>query len=356
MASTPERDKAASASALAEDILHDMRLSGRPIGPRQFEFWYNYKVGQNPALNAAADEALAARGEISADEIEQLHQKFLSPWRMSHGVDAVTGRLSDELRELSASIDEAIGAVAAQRQALTAEAHDLTESDAVTMHRAIEAVDRLMQCAKDGKARHAILEAKIDAAKREIGAMRTLLDVVRIESRTDPTTGLLAASALDRALAEAADGAERDHEPLALIVANLDYFASLNKKSGRAIGDRVLRSVALLLTTHLRPTDVVVRLGGDELAAILPDTRIEEGVKLADRFRQVLMSSELLRQGDLTRRLTASIGVAGHITGESADRLLARAKEGLAVAKKEGRNRVVMMTPDGPVWSAARVA
>jgi len=356
MASTPERDKAASASTLADDILDDVRSTGRPISPRQFEFWYNYRVGHIPALTAAADQLIAARGDISADEIDQLHQKFLSPWRMSQGSDAVIGRLSDELRDLSASIDEAIGAVAAQRQALTAEARDLSADGAVTMHRAIQAVDRLMQSAKDGKARHAILGAKIDAAKREIGAMRTVLDTVRAEARTDPTTGLLAGTGFDRALAKAADGAERDREPLALIIANLDYFASMNKKSGRATGDRVLRSVGVLLTTHLRPTDVIVRVAGDEFAAILPGTSIEDAVKLADRFRQVLMNSELVRQEDLTRRLTASIGVAGHITGQSADRLLTCAKEGLAVAKKEGRNRVVMMTPDGPVWSAARVA
>jgi len=355
MASTRQRDKVASASALADDILDDMRSTGRPISPHQFEFWYSYKAGQHPALNAAADEVMAARGDISADEIEQLHQEYLSPWRMSHGSDAVTLRLSDELRELSASIDEAIGSAATQRQALTAEARDLTANGAVTVQRAIQAVDRLMQCARDGKVRHAILEARLDAAKHEIDLMRTLLEVVRAESRTDPTTGLLGRTAFDCALAKAADCAERERAPLALIVANLDYFANVNEDSGRATGDRVLRSFGLLLTTHLRPTDIVARLDGDELAAILPGTNVEEAMKLADRFRQALTSSEPVSNGH-TRRLTVSIGAAGHVPGNSADCLFARAKDGLAVAKKEGRNRVVMMTPDGPIWDASRVA
>jgi diguanylate cyclase len=301
---------------------------------------------------------MARRGDISAEDIERLHEQFLSPWRLSSGRDAVSRRLSDQLVSLSATIDEALGSVSTERQALTAEARDLSISSAVTLQRAIQAVDRLMQSAKDSKVRHAMLEAKLDVARREIDAMRTQLDVVRVESQTDPTTGLLSRTRFDRALAKAADGAERERQKLALIVANLDYFADFNANFGRATADRVLRSVGQLLRMHLRPSDIVARLGGDDLAAILPDTSIEEAARVADQFRQVLMGNELVRSasGNLSGRVTVSIGAAAHIAGEASDRLLPRAKDGLAMAKKEGRNRVVVMTPDGPVWTASRVA
>jgi len=112
------------------------------------------------------------------------------------------------------------------------------------------------------------------------------------------------------------------------------------------------------MKTHLRSTDLVARFGGDELAAILPNAGIDEAVKLADRFRQVLMTNELAKgaAGNGSGRLTVSIGAAGHQKGDGAEALLARVRTGLEVAKKEGRNRVVQMNPDGPVWTASRVA
>jgi diguanylate cyclase len=358
MAPSRPQDNADSDSTLADAILDDMRSTGRSVSPHQFEFWYHYKVGHNPALNAAADDLMARNGDISADEIEQLYGQYLSPWRHSRGREAVTGRLSDQLQELSASIDEAIGLAVSQSQALAAEARDLSGGGAVTLQRAIEAVDLLVQSAKDGKRRQAVLGAKLDAARRDIDAMRTELGIVRTEGETDLATGLLGHGVFVRSLAKAVDEAGRGGEPLALIVANLDYFANFNRNFGRAIGDRVLRSVGVLLTLHLRPSDVVARLGGDELGAILPKAGVDEAAVLADRIRQVLMGHELVRDqgGNHPGRLTVSIGVAAYTAGDNPDRLLARAKAGLAVAKKEGRNRVVVMTPDGPVWSASRVA
>jgi diguanylate cyclase len=357
MAPSPRQDNADSDSTLADAILDDMRSTGRSISPHQFEFWYHYKVGHNPALNAAADDLMARNGDISADEIEQLYGQYLSPWRHSRGCEAVTGRMSDQLEELSASIDEAIGLAVSQRQALAAEARDLSGGGAVTLQRAIEAVDLLVQSAKDGKRRQAVLGAKLDAARRDIDAMRTELGIVRTEGETDLATGLLGHGVFLRSLAKAIDEAGRGG-PLALIVADLDYFANFNRNFGRAIGDRVLRSIGVLLTLHLRPSDVVARLDGDELGAILPKAGVDEAAALADRIRQVLMGHELVRDqgGNHPGRLTVSLGVAAHAAGDDPNRLLARAEAGLAVAKKEGRNRVVVMTPDGPVWSASRVA
>jgi len=70
------------------------------------------------------------------------------------------------------------------------------------------------------------------------------------------------------------------------------------------------------------------------------------------------MTNELAESssGGVSGRLTLSIGVAAHIKGDDAEILLKRTRTGLKVAKKEGRNRVVEMQPEGPVWTASRVA
>jgi diguanylate cyclase len=357
MAASHRRGTGNADCTIAETVLDEMLSTGRPVTPLHFEFWFTYNSGRNAALNAAVEEMIATQGAISAEQVEALYERHLSPWRLSDGCDAITGRLSDQLQELSASLDEAIGASAANRKSLVAEARNLSASG-VTLQRAIQSVDRLMQSAREGKARHAVLEAKLDLAKREIGALQKQLDVVREESQAEPVTSLIGRGRFDRALAKAADKAARDSEPLALMIVDLDYFDSFNERFGRKIGDEVLRAIGILLRSHLRRTDIVGRFGDDEFAALLPSTGIDEAVKLADRFRQVLMTNELARNstGTLSGRLTASISIAGHVAQDNAERLLKRALVGLKIAKKEGRNRVVEMKRDGPVWTASRVA
>ena len=357
MAASRRRGTAKPDYTAAEAVLSEMLSAGRPVTPAHFEFWFTYNSGRNAALNGAVDDLIATEGAITAEQVEALHERHLSPWRLSDGCSAITDRLSDQLQDLSASLDEAIGASADDRKALAAEALGLS-AGGVTLHRAIQSIDRLMRSARDGKARHAVLEAKLDIAKREIGALQKQLDVVRVESQAEPVTSLIGRSRFNRALAKAADKAARDREPLALMIVDLDYFGSFSDRFGRKIADEVLRAVGILLRGHLRASALVARFGDDEFAALLPDTAIDEAVQLGDRFRQTLMTSELARNstGTLSGRLTTSIGVAGHVAQDNAERLLKRAMVGLRIAKKEGRNRVVEMKRDGPVWTASRIA
>ena len=90
-------------------------------------------------------------------------------------------------------------------------------------------------------------------------------------------------------------------------------------------------------------------------AAILPDTRAREAVACADRFRQMLMAQQLVPHANGAGRVTVSIGIADAIKDDTLEFLLRRALNGLKVAKREGRNRVVEMSPDGPIWSAGRI-
>jgi len=141
-----------------------------------------------------------------------------------------------------------------------------------------------------------------------------------------------------------------------VLLCDLDYFTAFNENFGTLTGDQVLRSIGMMFKAHLRKDDMAARFESDQFAAILPRVRATEAVACAERFRQMLMTRELIPHPNGAGRITVSLGVADAIKGDTPDFLLRRAGHGLKIAKREGRNRVVEMTPDGPVWDAERKA
>jgi diguanylate cyclase len=201
-----------------------------------------------------------------------------------------------------------------------------------------------------------MIEARMAAATREIVALQQQLAAVRAECRADPLTSLVSRTTFEEALAKALDDATVSRQPVAVMICDLDYFATFNENFGTTGADRVLRTVGVLLKSVLRIGDTVARLEDDTFGAIMPQWRAQEAIECAERFRQMLMLHELIKHERGLGRVTVSIGVAGAIKGDTPAYLLRRAINGLKVAKSEGRNRVVEMTPDGPTWDAERRA
>ena len=337
-------------------VLDELRATALPASPRAFEFWFTYKSGRNPALNAAVDALRGGRGELTASDVEQLYERHLSPWRMSEGADTIAARLADELHILGTALDGAIGATRAQRETMIAETSELSITSALTLQRVLTAIDRLMQSSKDSQTRCALIEARMSAANREIVALKQQLATVRAECATDPLTSLASRATFDAALAAALEAAITSRQPVALLLCDVDYLAAFNENFGAAAADQALRAVGVLLKSHARTGDLVARYGGDEFAVIMPQRPVSEALACAERFREVLMLHPLVPHENGAGRLTVSVGVAGSIKGDTASFLLRRVNNGLKVAKNEGRNRVVEMTPDGPAWYAERRA
>jgi diguanylate cyclase (GGDEF)-like protein/PAS domain S-box-containing protein len=164
-------------------------------------------------------------------------------------------------------------------------------------------------------------------------------------ARTDSLTGLANRRVLEETLPQEVARAQRLHEPLAAIFADLDHFKSINDEFGHQAGDQILASVGALLKSQLRAYALASRFGGDEFVLLLPGTTRDDSVIVAERIREMVASTTV---PECPRKFTMSLGIASFVSGESGPELVARADEALYLAKHKGGNRVeVGEQPDG---------
>jgi diguanylate cyclase (GGDEF)-like protein len=185
------------------------------------------------------------------------------------------------------------------------------------------------------------------ASKDEIGLLaatvtdmvaetETLMAKLRHQAMTDLLTGLGNRRWLNERAAEELARAERQGEPLSIIVLDLDRFKGINDGHGHETGDRVLVATGEIVRTCLRPYDLAARIGGEEFCILLPRTSLDDAEAIGERLRTTLAATTVppLRQG----RMTASFGICAAGPGDRLPDMLLRADFALYEAKRDGRN------------------
>ncbi len=169
---------------------------------------------------------------------------------------------------------------------------------------------------------------------------------VKRQAITDELTQLANRRRFTETLAVEIRRAQRFGEPVALVLADLDDFKSINDRYGHQAGDEVLRRFADILRENVRDFDLPVRYGGEEFAVLLPETALDGGDQLARRLQTALLRLRLPEIGRDRPPVTASFGVAAFPAAGSAEELLSAADGALYRAKAAGKNRVACAGDD----------
>src|SRR3546814_19028823 len=103
--------------------------------------------------------------------------------------------------------------------------------------------------------------------------------------------------------------AARKRRPLALLIIDVDHFKQFNDSYGHAVGDAVLQRLAEVLQAQLRGADLIGRMGGEEFAALLPDTGAAQARQVAERLSEAVDALEVHSAGGVVR-IPVSVGLS----------------------------------------------
>ena len=192
-----------------------------------------------------------------------------------------------------------------------------------------------------------ILSMARDITKRKQAEyeLQEAYHAIQMLAVTDQLTRLANRRRLDQYLSAEFRRAQREGEPLSLLLMDVDLFKSYNDTYGHLRGDSCLKQIAeAAMDVVTRPADLVARFGGEEFAIVLPNTTSEGAMVIADQLCEQVRGRRLPHSGSKEGIVTVSIGCATMIptANQHAPQLIQRADEALYGAKRNGRNGVMV--------------
>jgi diguanylate cyclase (GGDEF)-like protein len=159
-----------------------------------------------------------------------------------------------------------------------------------------------------------------------------------IKAHTDTLTSLWNHGYFQYKLDEELVKTKAKNQPLSIMMIDLDNFKNYNDTYGHIQGDSALKEISEFLKEKSRKADILCRYGGEEFSFILPSTNKEEALRIGERIRKSLEEKDILGH-----RFTISIGISSfREDGLNKESLVKKADDALYIAKRAGRNRVIL--------------
>src|SRR5438552_15111471 len=325
--------------------------------PHNYTVWFTHVSGLEAGLSREIDARIAANKPFTDQVSNELYERFCD-----------VSRHFGMLQQTSAELDQAVERVVKVIAAGTGDTENFNKTlgdfsdqlaGGMSAERVRSIVTNLLLETKNVAEKSRALEDQLSRASGEVAELRHNLEVVRREALTDPLTGIANRKLFETRLAEAARNAVETGEPLALLMLDIDHFKRFNDTYGHQLGDQVLRLVAKTLADGVKGRDTPARFGGEEFVIVLPQTRLENAVTVAEQIRRTMVRHKVVRKdtGEEYGTIALSVGAGAYRPGEDLAELIRRADAALYHAKHTGRNRVVAEDDVPPeVLAAAEAA
>ena len=314
-----------------------------PTTPTNYALWYTYVAQTNPQLNAALDSTLAKNGACSPLSSDLLYHEHLAS-QTERDMDTMKQSLEAMVTELDTSMQDTLNGTGNFQSVLDKSFNKLLkfEDEGLSIEETVALVRELVKGANDIRQSTSFFRNQLTDAEKEIAELKQHLEQSRAEAYHDALTGILNRRAFDEELRHLLE----QGNPFCLIILDVDRFKKINDEFGHLFGDQVLKAIARRVEDGCKPPYQGFRIGGEEIAVLLPGTTMAVARQFAESLRRAVEKLIVMdrKTGQRFNSVTASFGVTAYQSGDGYAEIMRRADDQLYHAKDLGRNRVMPMS------------
>ncbi|HCS13519.1 MAG: hypothetical protein COS82_09395 [Zetaproteobacteria bacterium CG06_land_8_20_14_3_00_59_53] len=284
-------------------------------------------------LNAASDSEASGSIEKQARQLAKtLNNHLREDEKLHKALQAFISAMQQSLEKISSSLGDMGGQIPELAETQNILNAELPADPKMAQALLLKARANILRAGqKVGQAGKAISQA-LKSQQAQMQEMSENLNRAEFDALHDPLTGL----GNRRKLGEMFKSL--GNRSAAFLIIDVDHFKKINDRYGHDAGDDVLVGMARILTGNVRATDMVVRLGGEEFAAVLPEVSADNAFTIAETLRGAIEAGSFkTRKGEI--QVTTSIGLASRKPDEPVSHWIGRGDVALYQAKSNGRNR-----------------
>ena len=325
---------------IAQQVMHRISQDSLKPNPAVFSVLYSHYTGSHSDISAVINDLDQQNKSLTTTLCEELYEKHLSSNREKVFFDDSARKVQAVAAEIVELIRGAGIAHKEYNQLLQRQSDNFANS--TDMDEVKKIISELVTDTRRMMDENHKLEEKLHDSAHELQQMRNDVHHLRAETMRDTLTGVPNRRAFDSELQIRATESLERQRPLCLIMIDIDHFKTFNDTYGHPVGDQVLRLVARTLEEGLRSTEMLCRYGGEEFAVIVPNIKLRDCEKVANRLRERIAVKDIVNQSKNEKlgRLTISLGVAQLNPGEALAEFIDRADRALYRSKEGGRNLV----------------